>query len=157
MKVCFARSGIGQQGEATNVPTQHLAHCKHPLSSIYPLKRSNGNCYFLLNSLKCLCIAQPKQASFNMKSVELEFPNPFLLKDWKIMILPLKSSSKFCIYHWKLVVFVRDIYVVMPLQEIRRGVLNIMGCGEREFYRLNGKFPKLRCCLIFSRLNPKTI
>ena len=124
---------------------------------IYPLKRSNGNCYFLLNSLKCLCIAQPKQASFNMKSVELEFPNPFLLKDWKIMILPLKNSSKFCIYHWKLVVFVRDIYVVMPLQEIRRGVLNIMGCGEREFYRLNGKFPKLRCCLIFSRLNPKTI
>ena len=38
-----------------NVPTQHLAASANIPD---PLKRSNGNCYLLMNSLQCMCNVQ---------------------------------------------------------------------------------------------------
>ena len=59
VKICFVWSGIGQQGEMCQHSIWHRANIPDPL------KRSNGNCYFLLNSLKCMCSSQNRKTELS--------------------------------------------------------------------------------------------
>ena len=74
VKICFVWSGIGQQGEMCQHSIWQRANIPDPL------KRSNGNCYFLVNSLKCKCIAQNRQKRAFWPRKEETHPKPFFFK-----------------------------------------------------------------------------
>ena len=72
---------------------QHSRNSAHILN---PLKRSNGNCYFLLNSLKCMCSSQNRKnelSNFLFQSRAWKKSNTFLSIEY--CQLPIQIETHF--------------------------------------------------------------